>query len=285
MLQIRDVKSVPWGGETMEAIQYRLDFGRARRAADELDKKFALLADQDYNYGNHADWFACFRGGLYGFYARLFGVAFHFEDVHTWHPAVRTYFVTRVEYHASSFFFHAESAIECHVFALNALGYCAEPQAFVDISKDDNLRKVSPYNVVGSEPIEGYEKYFPCLRAYWERNANLLQRIRDHTNVSKHRERKFGSGEARNDPPPGFFEQLKLDPASPEATLVRPYKTILLEPEPTLRLSRPRNIPREEIPTLEQLGRDYESFINQTTELALSDARANIPLKVPEFRR
>ncbi len=243
------------------------------------------LACQNYNYGNHADWFGCFRGGLYGFYARLFGVAFHFEDVHTWYPAVRTSSVKRVEYHSSSFFFHAESAIECLVFSLNALGYCAEPSAFVNISKDTNLREIKRNNVVGATKVAGYKKYFPRLQLLWTENIGFLNSIRDHANVSKHRQRKFGSGEVRNDPPVGFFEHLKLSPASSDAVLLRPYKTILLDPEPTLRLSRPRDIPLEEIPTLEQLAPEYADFINKTAELALSDARANISLKVPEFRR
>ena len=269
----------------MEATQYRIDFGRAFKAGDELDWKFALLACQEYNYGNHEDWFACFRDGLYGSYARLFGVGFHFEDVHAWYPAVRTYFATQVEYHAASFFFHAESAIECLVFALNALGYCAEPRAFIDISKDENLGKITRNNVVGPSSVAGYSTFFPTLQRHWEENIALINSIRDHVNVSKHRRRQFGSGAVRNDPPLGFFEQLKLDPDSTEAVVLRPYRTILLEPEPTLRLSRVRDVPREEIPTLEQLAPEYADFINQTAELALSDARANISLKVPEFRR
>src|SRR5215813_960072 len=39
---------------------------------ESLDQ-LALLACQDYNLGGESDWFGEFRGGLYGFYARLYG--------------------------------------------------------------------------------------------------------------------------------------------------------------------------------------------------------------------
>jgi hypothetical protein len=40
--------------------------------------QLALLARQDYNLGGAGDWFGEFRGGLYGFYARMYGVQRHY---------------------------------------------------------------------------------------------------------------------------------------------------------------------------------------------------------------
>ena len=51
--------------------------------------QLALIASQNYNLGGAGDWFGEFRGGLYGFYARLYGVQQHYFDVHAWLPRVR----------------------------------------------------------------------------------------------------------------------------------------------------------------------------------------------------
>lgn len=56
---------------------------------ESLDR-LALLARQDYNLGGVGDWFGDFRGGLYGFYARLYGLQRHYFEVHEWLPRVRT---------------------------------------------------------------------------------------------------------------------------------------------------------------------------------------------------
>ena len=55
---------------------------------EELDQ-FARLAHEDYNYGNESDWFGSFRGGLYGSYARVYGINHHYELVHSWLPRPR----------------------------------------------------------------------------------------------------------------------------------------------------------------------------------------------------
>ena len=51
----------------------------------ELDQ-FALLCDQDYNYGNSADWFGCFRGGYYGFVSRVVGARQAYRALHAIKP-------------------------------------------------------------------------------------------------------------------------------------------------------------------------------------------------------
>jgi len=60
---------------------YTLDFDLS--SYDALNN-FALLADQEYNLGGKGDWFGCFRGGLYGLYARVLGVKVNYCTVHSW---------------------------------------------------------------------------------------------------------------------------------------------------------------------------------------------------------
>src|SRR2546426_1428341 len=97
----------------------------------ELDE-YALLARQDYNFGDRGSWFGDFRGGLYGMDHRLAAVNRHYLEVHTWIPVPRH--IADAEYHLSSILFNMDSAIECFTFALNALGYSAFADEFRDIT-------------------------------------------------------------------------------------------------------------------------------------------------------
>ena len=106
---------------------------------EELDQ-FALLACQKYNYGNNNNWFGVFRGGLYGFYARIHGVKTHYFAVHSWMPRPRM--PSETEYHIASIFFNMDSSIECIAFALNALGFgTSTNDLFRDVTKAKELRK------------------------------------------------------------------------------------------------------------------------------------------------
>ena len=42
-----------------------------------------------------------------------------------------------------------DSAIECMVFALNALGYNANSTQFLDVTNEKKLKQISPYNILG----------------------------------------------------------------------------------------------------------------------------------------
>ena len=75
---------------------------------ESLDQ-LALLARQDYNLGGVGKWFNEFRGGLYGFYARLYGIQRHYYEVHAWLPHVRL--PTDTEYHLASILFQMDSAL------------------------------------------------------------------------------------------------------------------------------------------------------------------------------
>ena len=144
---------------------YTLEFDLS--SYNDLDN-FALLATQSYNLGDKDDWFGQFRGGLYGLYNRILGVEVHYHEVHSWTPPLSPISgIQRAEYHLSSILFNMDSAIECMVFALNALGYITNSTQFLDVSDEKKLRKISPNNILGKPPdylggvVEGYDNYFP----------------------------------------------------------------------------------------------------------------------------
>jgi hypothetical protein len=159
----------------------------------------ALLARQDYNLGGVGSWFSEFRGGLYGFYSRLYGVSVHYDEVHSWLPRVRL--PRDTEHHLASIFFNMDSAFECLVFALNALGWAAVPSGFRDVSDGKALRSISPIDILGEAtggrarlPLPGYTSVFPHLQALWQEHSTTIARIRDLHDVSKHRRTIFAAG-------------------------------------------------------------------------------------------
>ncbi len=121
------------------------------QAFEELDR-FAPLACQKYNYGNDNDWFSAFRGGLYGFYARIYGIQTHYHDVHAWMPKVHS--PTETEYHLASLFFNMDSSVECITFALNALGFAANPGSFRDVTNARELSDISRYDLSWSSDFD-----------------------------------------------------------------------------------------------------------------------------------
>lgn len=263
------------------------------QAFHELDE-FALLACQTYNYGNENDWFGAFRGGLYGSYARIHGIVTHYYAVHTWAPKPRL--PTETEYHLASAFFNMDSAIECVTFALNALGFCAAPTSFRDVTESTAIRKVSPYDILGKDDVNppqpglgGYSRLFPSVQQYWKSCDKMLSTVFEQHDVSKHRETIYEGGMHRtDDPPPGFYDSLGVsDDASQIAqrALFWPMKEIILKHEPKTPHVKRISQPRENHVLLETIVPQFRDFILETGLLALRDARRNIELKVNEFKK
>src|SRR5437588_6529186 len=80
---------------------------------------FALMATQQFNLGNPSDWFGTFRGGRNGMESKIYGLQQHYSQVHAWLPMLRHR--SELDYHCSTILFLMDSALECFVFALNAL--------------------------------------------------------------------------------------------------------------------------------------------------------------------
>lgn len=259
---------------------------------EELDQ-FALLASQDYNLGKPkgSDWFYSFRGGLYGVYARVYGIGEHYRLLHAWLPP-RVHLPEDTEYHLTSVLFNMDSALECLTFALNALGNGAQPEGFLDVSDPKKLSGVSRRNILGDcppqktkkNPLKGYSKIFPNLQSHWVENRKFLGRIFDLHNVSKHRETIYESGRLGSDPLPGYFDSLGLRDDSPEKILYQPHETILLRHEPKVPKDGRTPIPWEDHDTLERIAPDFLEFLQKSGDFALNDARANIKLKHSTFQ-
>ena len=244
---------------------------------------FALLARQDYNLGKQNDWFGHFRGGLYGHYSRLTGASIHYSNMHQWLPVPQ---IMLIEYNLASFFFNADSALECLVYALNALGYAAEPALFCDITKASKLKNISPRNIVGGKrkkPLAGYKRYFPLVQNEWTRNEALLRKIVNLHDVSKHRRTIYQGGVVRQDAPAGFFEGLGITDESKKAVFC-PAQEVILMFDPKLE-GKPLPSRREDYEKLEDIGPLYCKFINKISKLAAKDAKATIKLKEKKFRK
>jgi len=253
---------------------------------DDLDK-FALLADQEYNLGDTGDWFNCFRGGLYRLYARVMGVQIHYYKVHSWEPAIKDPSMT--EYHLSSILFNMDSAVECMVFALNALGYITDSSKFLNVTNEKDLSKICPYNILGKPPeystgyIQGYDDYFPSLKSCWHENRNLIRTISEQHDVSKHRSTVFSGGRSRNDPPPGFFEKLGIAGDKVKQIFFTPMEEIILtyQPKTPWRQRKPHDY--KDIDKLEDIAERFCTFINTCGTKALGDAKTTIKLNCYEF--
>ena len=251
---------------------------------------FALLADHSYNLSGKGDWFNQFRGGLYGLYNRILGVKIHYREVHSWTPPLSPISgIQGAEYHLSSIFFNMDSAIECMVFALNALGYIANSTQFLDVTDEKKLKKISPYNILGKPPdysdgfIEGYDNYFPSLKSYWRENRYLILKIFEHHDVSKHRSTIFSGGSIRNDPPPGFFEKLGIEGDKDVQGLVSPMAEILLTSQPKTPWRKRQPQEYKDIDKLEDVMERFCTFINMCGVKVLEDARGRIKLNHYEF--
>ena len=267
---------------------YTLEFDLS--SYKDLDK-FALLANQSYNLGDKGDWFNQFRGGLYGLYARILGVQIHYHEVHSWtlpRPPISS-IQRRTEYHLSSILFNMDSAIECMVFALNALGYIANSIQFLDVTNEKKLKQISPSNILGKPPdyserfIEGYDNYFPSLKKHWHENRDLINKIFEQHDVSKHRSTIFPGGSIRNDPPPGFFEKLGIEGDKGKQALFSPMDEILLISQPKTPWRKRQTQKYKDIDKLESVTEKFCTFINMCGVKVLEDTRSEIKLNHYEF--
>lgn len=249
--------------------------------------QLALLARQDYNLGGAGDWFGEFRGGLYGFYARLYGVQRHYFEVHAWLPRVRI--PTDTEYHLASILFQMDSALECLIFALNSLGWVVMPAGFRDVTDAKALRRIGPLDILGDAtktiaPLAGYQTVFPTIQGAWQNEAQLIAQVRDLHDVSKHRHIIFVGGQARSDPPNGFFEALGLPEDAGRRALLWPMAEIILKDDPKLPAVHRTSRAVRQGELLEDLVPSFAALIKTTGTAALGDAQANVPLKEKRLR-
>ena len=203
-------------------------------------------------------------GGVGGVVARLWGVRTHYYRLHEWVPG-ESGLPPVIDYHMSSLFFHMDSALECFVFALNALGCQIWPEQFWKVTE---LQEVDPKRIANKR---GYTEHFGSVVKFWQAKSKLLKAVMDNHDVSKHRTTIFRVGQMRQDAPPGF-----------QRSGMPPAETLWLNPTP-------KDPPTEEPPTditkgksLETLVSEYRVFVNETLRLAQNDAERNIRSRFPE---
>jgi hypothetical protein len=257
------------------------------RPCDRLDQ-FALLACQDYNLGNRGDWFGCFRGGLHGFYARIWAVRKHYYEVHAWIPAPRI--LADAEYHLASIFFNMDSAIECLTFAINAFGSSVAVSEFRDVTDERTLRLVSLLDILGDpsrtppiQPLPGHRKYFPRLQELWQNHRDLLKQIADQHDVSKHRETIFQGGQLRDDPPPGFYKALGVAEDHKRRWQYQPMAEIILHPSPKSPRVTRGSVPVADQIRLESTADAFCELINESARCVLADAQTTIIFPHQDF--
>lgn len=256
---------------------------------EELDE-FALLACQKDNFGNTSDWFGCFRGGLYAFYGRVFGIGEHFRLLHEWLPP-RLHLPESTEYHVSSTLFHMDSAVECLTFAFNALGFAVYPEGFRDVTESKWLKNISPWNIIGErptpassrKPLSGYMKVYPRLQSHFVENLDLLGCIFELHDVSKHRETVYAGGRFRLDDPPGYFEAVGLKDDPIGQIFVSPQDEVSLRDKPKEPRGKRTSNLLGKYSTLEKMVPPFLDFLQKSCELALIDVRENIPLSRSNF--
>lgn len=250
-------------------------------ACRELDD-YALLADQSYNFGDKNGWFGDFRGGLFGFYSRINAVERHYLAVHAWVPAPRT---QDAEYQLSSILFNMDSAVECFIFALNALGNSAFSSEFRDITQPGALRRISPSDILDTNAtlFTAYSKHFPKVQSLWTANADLLQIIRDCHDVSKHRSTIFTGGKCQTNAPEGFWEMLGLQNNLDAQWQFWPMEEIILTRNAKLPTVQRVPTPVSQQVLLEDVAERFVDFINDTVKLALEDAKCSFKLPVPQW--
>lgn len=233
----------------------------------ELKNRKKLSADKD--------WFLEFRGGLHGFHARIYGISNHFEVMHSWLPKKRG--ITEHEYHTANLLFNMDSALECFVFMLNALGFAISPSHFHNVSNKDTLRKIKTTDITGlptkvppEEPgVEGYRMFFPTVQKIWLRQFELIRRVVDQHDVSKHRKAIFGNGKYQTHAPLGFWRELGFEEEPPNAVNFWPIEEILLHPSPKLPLSK--RLQQLERVTLESMTEEFVQLVNNSSAAAYKD--------------
>lgn len=96
----------------------------------------------------------------------------------------------------------------------------------------------------------------------------------------------FLGGKCRTAPPPGFFESIGIDPknASKNA-LFWPMEEIIIKKDPKIPKKDRIPQPVEGQILLETLVPEFQEFAEKTGELALSDAKTNIELKVTALKK
>jgi hypothetical protein len=148
--------------------------------------------------GNAGNWRIAFEDGLRGFAARISTLTTSLQlldkpfDIPATESSPEQWAID-TDQRIAEIFFGMDSALECFVFALNAIGYLKSPSDFCDITTRNGLRQICPNNIASKNahdkinPRPGYGKYFPRVVACWSARSELICEVITYHDVSKHR--------------------------------------------------------------------------------------------------
>jgi hypothetical protein len=205
----------------------------------------------DPRIGNPQNWVLTFREGLRGMLARLVAVDREYLKLHQFQSQADNAgnpneWGLICESHAGVILFGMDSAIECFVFAMNAIGFLKTPTDFCDIGDAKTLWQIGPKNILGRDPTDkrnpkpGYLKVFPRVVACWQKHQTLLSAIFEYHDVSKHRSAVATGGNV------GVLH-LRGDPKQPGSMM------------------------SSTVYTLETLSHDFQKFIDELLPIALDE--------------
>jgi hypothetical protein len=223
-------------------------------------RKYGHSLGHDEVFGNKTLWLTTFQLAIEGVQARVWAVETHVPQM------FMPQGVLEHEYLLASAIFGMESAMECFVFALNALGNAKDPAAFLDVTSDKALQPVGPGNIIGSgnQVRPGYARYFPSLSAHWCANTIFIRFLVDQQAASKHRMATVGGGASDSSIPAGDLAALNMIQFSRINLLLKPKEPLLTAD------------PHEPVIDFEVLLRHWSTFIHESIVLAVNDAVANI---------
>jgi hypothetical protein len=125
----------------------------------------------EQTHGNSGGWRILFDDGLRGFAARMTTVieSLRLLDVPFLVPTDRfspEQWAIDTDRRIGEIFFGMDSAVECLVFALNAVGFLKSPTGFCDIMTAGGLKQIRPDNIAcgnasdKKSPLPGYSLHF-----------------------------------------------------------------------------------------------------------------------------
>jgi hypothetical protein len=182
-----------------------LNFQEAYEVGDQLWAFGRVLHDEP-KYAKPRHWILTYRYAIRAMMARIVTVDRDYrnlnelgcgmapsEEMTT--PIERNEWNVVWESYAGVLFFAMDSSLECFTYGLNALGYLLSPCDFFDITTDENLKRITPANLLDPptksnathSAFEPCLKVFPRICAHWSANRDLLAQIIEYHDATKHR--------------------------------------------------------------------------------------------------
>jgi len=213
-----------------------------------------------------------FKDGIDGMFSRISGVNFNYHVIHTWDETFPKDIFNTESYLASTLF-NMDSALECCIFGLNALGFSIDNNCFWNIGNSKDLKQIRITNVTGTEKqiVKGYQLYFLNFNNLWNKNKHLIKTIEEHHDVTKHRHFSLSGGDLRLDAPKSILKKYNVVKAIDLPSKVVPSQRVLLSNNPKqLNDGRKPSAP-DNLLYLENLAESFSTFLSDSGDMIKKD--------------